>query len=49
MGFSHALKESRKFEAGKILELMEKVGISPGHIDKFTDEYIEHVDEIDYK
>ena len=49
MGFSHALKESRKFEAGKILELMEKVGISPGHIDKFTDEYIEHVDKIDYK
>ena len=49
MGFSHALKESRKFEAGKILELMEKVGISSGHIDKFTDEYIEHVDKIDYK
>jgi len=28
---------------------MEKVGISPGYIEKFTDEYVEHVDEVDYK
>jgi hypothetical protein len=49
MGFYHALKESRKFETAKILELMEKVGIKPGEIDKFADEYVEHVDEVDYK
>ena len=49
MGFYHALRESRKFETTKILELMEKVGISPGYIEKFTDEYVKHVDEVDYK
>ena len=49
LGFFQALRESRKFEAGKVMELMEKVGISPGDIEKFNEEYIKHIDAVHYK
>ena len=49
LGFFQALRESRKFEAGKVMELMEKVRISPGDIEKFNEEYIKHIDAVHYK
>ncbi len=47
-GFGHGLDESRKYEYDKIFEIMEKVGIRPGDIEKFEQEYVKYVNEVDY-
>ena len=49
MGYYAALRESSKFEFGKVMELMEKVGISRVEIEEFSEEYVKHVDNVRYK
>ena len=46
MGYFHGLRESRNFEAPKIMELMEKVGIEREDIDGFFEEYVKHMDKV---